>query len=254
MTLFKKQILIAALPLLLLGGNATAQGWLDRASQVLGRNNSNNTNTGNTFGNFSNADATTALRQALDIAAQNAGNRLHTLNGYFGNSLIKILMPPEAQKVETALRGIGMGDVVDKAILSMNRAAEDAAIKAVPIFIDAIRGMSIQDGISIVRGGQGAATHYLKQKTTLALTNAFRPVINQSLGKTNATAYWKEVFTLYNRLPIVRNPINPDLTAYVTERALNGLFVTIADEENKIRTNPAAQVTDLLKKVFGNKS
>lgn len=239
---------MAATALLLLTGSAQAQGWLDKASQVLGSS-SGSTNAGN----ITNTDATAALRQALDIAAQNAGNRLHTLDGYFGNQLIKILMPPEAQKVESALRSIGMGEVVDKAILSMNRAAEDAAIKAVPIFIDAIKNMSIQDGMSIVRGGNGAATNYLKQKTTLALTNAFRPVIEQSLNQVNATAYWKEIFTRYNQMPLVRNPINPDLTGYVTERALNGLFVTIADEENKIRTNPAAQVTDLLKKVFGNK-
>jgi len=248
MTFFKKQIFLTAIAALLLAGSAQAQGWRDAASQVFGKKSGSNS----TSGSITNADATTALRQALDIAAQNAGDRLHALNGYFGNQLIKILMPPEAQKVESALRGVGLGSVVDKAIVSMNRAAEDAAIKAVPIFVDAIKGMSIQDGLSIVRGGKGAATNYLKQKTTLALTNAFRPVIQQSLGKVNATAYWKEVFTLYNRMPTTRNQINPDLTAYVTERALNGLFVTIADEENKIRTNPAAQVTDLLKKVFGN--
>lgn len=250
MKFFKQKMLLAALPLFLISGEAQAQGWRDRANQLFG--NSGNT-TNSTSGNLSNTDATTALRQALDIAAQNAGSRLHNVNGYFGNQLIKIIMPPEAQKVESALRSVGMGDVVDKAILSMNRAAEDAAIKAVPIFLDAIKGMSIQDGISIVKGGSGAATNYLKQKTTLALTNAFRPLIEQSLHKTNATAYWKEVFTFYNKLPIVRTPINPDLTGYVTDRSLHGLFVTIADEENKIRTNPAAQVTDLLKKVFGNK-
>jgi hypothetical protein len=133
----------------------------------------------------------------------------------------------------------------------MNRAAEDAAGKAVPIFVNAITTMSVQDGITIVRGGNGAATNYLRNRTTAELTSAFRPVIQNSLNKVNATKYWTEVFTVYNRLPTTRNKINPDLTAYVTERALNGLFVTIADEENKIRNNPAARVTDLLKKVFG---
>ncbi len=155
--------------------------------------------------------------------------------------------------MESTLRSLGFGNQVDQAILSMNRAAEDAAAKAVPIFVNAITSMSIQDGISIVRGGQGAATNFLKNRTTQSLTDAFRPVIQNSLGKVNATRYWTDIFTIYNRLPTVRNKINPDLTAYVTERALNGLFVTIAEEENKIRLDPAARVSDLLRKVFGGK-
>lgn len=201
--------------------------------------------------NITNNEAVAGLKEALKIGTQNASGRLSTVNGFFGNQIIKILMPPEAKKVETALRSVGMGSHVDKAILAMNRAAEDAAGKAVPIFVNAITSMSVQDGISIVRGGNGAATNYLKGRTTTELTNAFRPVIEGSLNKVDATKYWSQVFTIYNKLPTTRTPVNPDLTAYVTERALNGLFVTIADEENKIRTNPAARVTDLLKKVFG---
>lgn len=146
-----------------------------------------------------------------------------------------------------------MGSIVDKAILSMNRAAEDASGKAVPIFVNAIRNMNIQDGLNILRGGNGAATAFLRNATTAALTTAFRPVIQTSLSKVGATNYWGDVMRTYNRLPTTRNQINPDLTAYVTERALNGLFVNIAEEENKIRTNPAARVTDLLSKVFGAK-
>jgi hypothetical protein len=194
-----------------------------------------------------------ALRQALEIGAQNASGRLNSVNGFFGNALIKVLMPPEAQKIESTLRSIGMGATVDKAILSMNRAAEDAAGKAVPIFVNAIRNMNIQDGLNILKGGNGAATNFLRNATTAALTTAFKPVIQNSLNKVNATAYWGDVTRIYNRLPTTRSQINPDLTAYVTERALNGLFVNIADEENKIRTNPAARVTDLLSKVFGAK-
>ena len=132
----------------------------------------------------------------------------------------------------------------------MNRAAEDASGKALQIFIDAITSMSIQDGMNILKGGNDAATQYLKSKTTVALTKAFRPVIEQSLDKVHATEYWSDVFTTYNKLPTTFNKVNPDLPAYVTERALNGVFVYIADEEAKIRTNPAARVTDLLKKVF----
>jgi hypothetical protein len=201
--------------------------------------------------NITNNEAVAGLKEALKIGTQNASGQLSNVNGFFGNQIIKILMPPEAKKVETTLRSVGMGSHVDKAILAMNRAAEDAAGKAVPIFVNAITSMSVQDGISIVRGGNGAATNYLKGRTTTELTNAFRPVIQGSLNKVDATKYWSQVFTIYNKLPTTRSQVNPDLTAYVTERALNGLFVTIADEENKIRTNPAARVTDLLKKVFG---
>lgn len=193
------------------------------------------------------------LRQALQVGAQNTTSKLSTPNGFFGNALIKVLMPPEAKKVETTLRTIGMGKYVDNAILTMNRAAEDASGKALPIFVNAIKGMSIQDAVSILKGGNNAATNYLKSKTTASLTSAFRPVIEQSLDKVNATKYWSDVFSVYNDLPTTYNKINPDLAAYVTERALNGLFVYIADEEAKIRMNPGARVTDLLKKVFGSK-
>lgn len=208
-------------------------------------------NTGTTTGSLTNSEIVAGLKQALEVGSNNAGNQLSSINGYFGNQLIKILMPPEAQKVESTLRSIGMGAEVDKAIMAMNRAAEDAAKKAAPIFINSIKSMSIQDGVSILKGGNGAATNYLKGRTTQELTNAFRPVIQNSLAKVDATKYWASVFTIYNRLPTTRNKINPDLTGYVTERALNGLFVTVEQEENKIRQNPAARVTDLLKKVFG---
>jgi len=229
----------------------TLRDYANRAKTIVNtKSNSNSNQQGGSINNLSNTDIVAALRQALEIGAQNSGQKLSSLNGYFGNQLIKILMPPEAKKVESTLRNMGAGEQVDKAILSMNRAAEDAAMKAVPIFVDAIKGMSIQDGLSILQGGNGAATNFLKGRTTNALTNAFRPVIQKSLDKVNATRYWKDIFTIYNKVPLVQK-INPDLTAYVTERALNGLFVTIADEENKIRLNPAARVTDLLKKVFG---
>lgn len=230
-----------------------AQGWKDRLKGVVKEvtGSSNSGGNGISLNSLSNQEIVSGLRQALEIGAQNASGRLNATNGFFGNAMIKILMPPEAQKVESTLRSLGMGNVVDKAILSMNRAAEDAAGKAVPIFVDAIRGLTIQDGINIVRGGNGAATNYLRSATTNPLTNAFRPVIQNSLSKVGATSYWGDVMKIYNRLPTTRNKINPDLTAYVTERALSGLFINIAEEENKIRTNPAARVTDILKKVFG---
>jgi len=244
--------------------NLSAQSLGSILGTILKESNTSNnkngqptTNKGNTGGNglslssLSNTDIVGALRQALEIGAQNAGSRLHAVNGFFGNSLIKVLLPPQVKNAETILRQFGFGSVVDKAILSMNRAAEDAAGKAAPIFIDAIKKMTITDGLNILKGGNGAATAFLKTATTAALTTAFRPVIQASLNKVGATAYWGDLTRIYNGLPITRNKINEDLPGYVTERALNGLFVNIAQEENKIRTDPASRVTDLLGKVFG---
>jgi hypothetical protein len=259
-------------PLLLSGliclatAQANAQSLEDIFNTVKDRVNQNNTsgsgtgsNTGTTassnqnksFGNLSNLDISNGLKEALSIGAKNASNKLSITDGFFRNAAIKILLPKEAQKVESTLRSIGMGSLVDKAILSMNRAAEDAAKQAAPIFINAITSITIQDGLNILKGGNNAATNYLKGRTTSALTTAFSPVIQKSLNKVGAPEMWKTVFSTYNK--VSRNKVNPDLTGYVTERALSGLFVSIADEEAKIRTNPAAQVTSLLQKVFGNK-
>lgn len=248
-----------ALTTALLATAATSQAqtvrdlWNTVKSNASGNKNNNNSGSGLSLNNISNTEIVNALKEALQVGAKNASGRLSVENGFFGNALIKVLMPPEAKKVESALRQIGMGSLIDKTILSMNRAAEDAAGKAVPIFINAITTMSIQDGVNIVRGGNGAATNYLKGKTTAELTRTFRPVIQNSLNKLNVATYWNQLFSAYNKLPTTFNKINPDLTAYVTERALNGLFLTIADEENRIRANPTARVTDLLKKVFGAK-
>lgn len=206
---------------------------------------------GNNLGNLSNADIANGLKEALSIGVQNAGNKLSAPDGFLKNAAVKILLPKEAQQVEQTLRSVGMGAIVDKAILSMNRAAEDAAKQAAPIFIKAITTMSIQDGLNILKGGNNAATQYLQAKASPELSAAFRPVIQKSLDKVGAPGMWKTVFSTYNNLPLVKDKVNPDLTSYVTERAMNGIFVGIADEEAKIRTDPGAQVTSLLKKVFG---
>ncbi len=202
-------------------------------------------------GELSNNEVVQGLKEALKVGSQNATKQLSVTDGFFKNQAIKILLPPEVQQVERTLRSVGMGSLVDEAILKMNRAAEDAAQKATPIFVNAITGITIQDGFSILRGGNDAATQYLKRSTTAQLTNAFRPVIQSSLSKVGADRIWTTVFETYNRLPLATNKINPDLTGYVTEQALVGLFTTIADEELKIRTNPGAQVTNILKRVFG---
>ena len=199
---------------------------------------------------LSNDDIGSGLKEALQVGATNAAKQLGNVDGYFGNAAIKILMPPEAQKIEKKLREFGMGKQVDEAILSMNRAAENAAKSAAPIFIDAIKGMSITDAVNILQGGDTAATCYLKGKTTPQLTAAFKPVIKQSLDTVDATSKWTTIVNLYNDIPFVKK-MNPDLTAYVTDKALSGMFITVAVEEKKIRKDPLAQTTDLLKKVFG---
>lgn len=193
------------------------------------------------------------LKEALTVGSQNSSTQLSAVDGFFKDAAIKILLPPEAQKVENTLRTIGLGSLADKAILSLNRAAEDASKTAAPIFVNAIKEMTIQDAIGILKGGDSSATHYLREKTLTALNNAFRPIIDQSLSKVNATKYWTDVFTTYNNLPTTINKINPDLSGYVTDKALNGLFHYVAEEEKKIRKDPVARVTDLLKKVFGSK-
>lgn len=208
--------------------------------------------TGNTSGSsLSSDDIISGLKEALTKGADNSTKILHTADGYFGNEAIKIIMPDEAKKVESTLRGMGMSTLVDKAILSMNRAAEDAAGGVSNIFFDAIKKMTVKDGLSILNGGNFAATEYLKQNTTTELISLMKPVIDASLQKVNATAYWNKVFSTYNRFS--PDKVETDLSAYVTTRALAGLFTTIGLEEQKIRQDPAARTSDILKKVFSKK-
>jgi len=199
---------------------------------------------------LSNDEIVSGLKEALTVGSNNSSQKLSAVDGFFKDAAIKILMPPEAQKAEKKLRSLGMGKLVDNAILSMNRAAEDASKSAAPIFINAVKQMSFQDALGILRGGDFAATNYLKNKTTSPLTEAFRPVIEASLQKVNATKYWNTVFMTYNKFSV--DKINPDLAAYVTEKALAGMFYQVGLEEQKIRKDPMARTTDILKKVFAN--
>ena len=198
---------------------------------------------------LSNDDIVMGLKEALRVGTDTATKKVSLLNGFLGDAAIKILMPPEAQKVEKTLRDVGFGSLVDKSIVSMNRAAEDASKYVGNIFWNSIKQMTISDAIGILRGGDFAATDYLKRTTTTELTTAFRPVIERSLKNVNATKYWSDVFSVYNRFS--NTPVNTDLAGYVTERALAGLFYHVGLQEQQIRRDPIARVTDILKKVFG---
>jgi hypothetical protein len=195
-------------------------------------------------------DAVSGIKEALEKGTGESVNFVSKLDGYFGNPEIKIPFPPEAKEVESKLRSIGLGSQVDEAVLSINRAAEDAAKSAQPIFVAAIKGMTVTDAINIVKGKNDAATQYLKNTTSPELRKQFSPIIKASLDKVNATKLWSDVMKSYNQIPFVKKQ-NPDLTAYVTDKAIDGLFVMIAKEEQKIRQNPAARTTEILKKVFG---
>jgi len=191
------------------------------------------------------------LKEALTNGISKGSELVSQVDGYFKNPEIKIPFPPEVKQVETRLRQIGMGSEVDKFILTLNRGAEDAAKEAKPIFIQAIKEMTIQDAWSILKGEQDAATQYLKRTTGALLKEKFKPVIQNSLNKVNATKYYGDLVTSYNKIPLVQK-VNPDLDEYATDKAIDGLFIMIAKEEKNIRENPLARTSALLKKVFGS--
>ena len=209
---------------------------------------------GSTGSSLSSTDIVAGLKQALTLGAEKSADRLSAVNGFFKDAAVKILLPEQAQKVEKTLRSMGMGKLVDDAIASMNHAAEDASKQAAPIFVNAIKSMTVNDGLKILQGTDTAATGYLRQNTTPELTKAFTPIVDSALIKTDATKYWKEVFETYNKLPTTFNKVDPNLSAYVTQKAISGIFYYVAQEEILIRKDPSAQVTELLKKVFGGKS
>jgi Protein of unknown function (DUF4197) len=207
---------------------------------------------GGSGSSLSTDEIVSGLKEALSLGAKKSADKLSAADGFFKDAAVKVLMPPEAQKVERTLRNIGAGKLVDDAILSFNRAAEDASKSAAPIFVDAVKNMSIQDALGILKGADTSATSYLKKATTSNLTIAFKPTIDSSLAKVGATRYWSLLVDKYNSLPTTFNKVNSDLSSYVTQKALSGIFHYVADEEKKIRSNPAARVSDILKKVFGN--
>jgi hypothetical protein len=206
--------------------------------------------TSTTLGPPTQSQIADGIREALIVGATNSVLATSKVNGFYGNSLIKIPFPPEAQKVEKAARDLGLGKQVDEFIETMNHGAEQASAKAKPIFVNAIKQMTLTDVYNIWRGENDAATQYLMSTTRPLLENEFRPVIKTSLDQVEVTKYWNPLVSSYNKLPFV-TPVNANLDEYVLNEAMDGLFLIIAQEEAKIREDPAARVTDILKRVFG---
>ena len=203
---------------------------------------------------LSNGEVISGLKEALQIGIKNSVNLTSVTDGFFKNSAIKLPFPEDAIKVKQKAIDLGMSSQVEKFELTLNRAAEDATKAALPIFADAITNMTIQDGFKILNGGDGAATKYLRDNTTAKLTAAFAPKVAESINKVKLTEYWNPIITKYNSVMAITGgqKMNPDLNAYVTERAIIGLFKLVEQEENKIRKDPMARVTDILVKVFGS--
>ena len=198
---------------------------------------------------ISQLEMASGLREALDFGIEKQVSKLTLEDGFYKNELVKILLPEELQKVDQTLRDIGLGNLADEGIKVLNRAAEDAVKEATPIFVDAVKDITFADAKDILLGNDDAATRYLTGKTQSALYDKFNPVIKNSFSKVGADQIWENLINKYNTIPFTNN-VNPDLTDYVTNEALNGVYTMIALEEKEIRTKASSRTTDLLKKVF----
>lgn len=207
--------------------------------------------TGST-GTITQTEASQGVKQALSNGLNESIRVLSLKDGFLGDAAVKILMPDEAKKVESALRAVGMGSLCDQFITSMNRAAETAVKEASTVFVNSLARMTVTDAFNILLSGQqDAATQFFKKSTTAELTSKFSPIIQSAMGKNNVSTYWNQLTSAYNKLPL-GNKIETDLTAYVTQRAISGLFVKVADQELKIRQNlGGSRNTNILNKVFG---
>jgi len=235
-----KSILSITLAVVLLLSSCTTTQIQETLGGVLG-----------TQGAVTSAEAGSGLKEALSKGLVSAIGLLSKQDGFYGNSLVKIPWPEEAQFVMDAMNKLGMQNQVEKVTLSLNRAAEKASGEALDVFVQAVKQMTFQDAMGILLGGDGAATDYLKRTTTAILTERFRPIVESSLGSVNATKYWSDAITAYNKIPLVNKKVNTDLTAFVTEKALQGVFRKVEEEENNIRNNISFRNTALLQKVFG---
>jgi hypothetical protein len=200
-------------------------------------------------GTSSGLDIAAGLKEALNKGVTEQVSKLTKADGFYKNEAVKILMPEELVKVDQALRKIGMSSLADDGIKALNRAAEDAVKEATPIFVSAIKNMSITDAKGILLGADNSATSYLQTNTTTALYSKFNPVVKTSIGKVGADVVWGKIITKYNSLPFV-SKVNPDITDYITNKALEGVFKMITVEEKDIRTNLNSRTSDVLKKVF----
>jgi hypothetical protein len=203
---------------------------------------------------LTNGEVISGLKEALSIGITNSVNLTSITDGFLKNSEIKLPFPPDALKVREKALSLGLDTQVEKFETTLNRAAEEATKEALPIFKEAILGMSVSDGFAILNGGQGAATKFLRDNTTSKLTEAFAPKVANAIAQVKLTEYWSPLITKYNQAMTLTGgtKLNPDLNAFVTERAILGLFTMVTKEENKIRVDPLARVSDLLTKVFGS--
>lgn len=201
---------------------------------------------------LTNDDVIAGLKEALVKGAEYSVDVASATDGFWKSSRLQIPFPEEAIKVKNTLNDIGLNSQVEKFELTMNRAAETAAKEAVPVFVNAIKGMTVADGFTILRGGDHAATNFLKDKTTAELTGKFRPIVEKATQQVALTSYWTPLTSAYNKATLFTGgeAVNPDLDAYVTQKAIDGLFILVADEEQKIRQDPLARTSDLLKRVF----
>ena len=202
---------------------------------------------------LTNQEIIYGLKEALNVGSNNATASASQLDGYYKNEIIKIPFPQEMKDVESKVRAIGFNKQVDEFVMAMNRAAETAAKEAAPIFLDAVKSMTINDGMNILKGEDDAATQYLKANTNEELYAKFKPIVAIAMQKVDVAKYWTPIASGYNKIPFTKE-VNPDLEDYITLKALDGLFYLVAQEELKIRKDPAARVTDVLKKVFGSKN
>ncbi|MCC7331499.1 MAG: DUF4197 domain-containing protein [Flavobacteriales bacterium] len=208
-----------------------------------------NSVTGTSSPALTNDEVISGLREALTVGTNNSTNLTSKLDGFYKNPEIFIPFPAEAIKVKNKVEELGMKKQVDEFVLTLNRAAEKASIEAAPIFINAVKEMTIADGFAILKGNDNAATQYLREKTSASLKIKFNPIVKNAIEQVEVTKYWNPVINTYNKIPFIEK-MNPNLEDYITTKAMDGLFLMIEKEEAKIRKDPMARVTDLLKKVF----
>jgi len=204
---------------------------------------------------LNNEEVISGLKEALRIGTERSVDKASVTDGFWNNARLRIPFPPEAIKVKNTLSDIGLDKPINDFELTLNRAAEVATKEAIPVFVDAITSMSIQDGFNLLNGGEHAATNFLREKTSAALRAKFTPKVEQATAQVALTSYWQPLASAYNAATLLTGgkAVDPDLNAYVTDKAIDGLFILLADEEKKIRQDPVARTTALLQKVFGTK-